>query len=242
MVNELFAKWAVDLSGCDGGDIGTPENPSVWWCGIEWGGGFSEKSVDELQNVFKEEVNIDGYENFEKNFAYIFNWNALKLLSVIEGYKLEDYKIFGQDKRPFVKNEKGYFKMNLYPVSFKNTSHHFWTETFSNATGLATKSEYLDWIRGNRFRTLREITKKHCPKLIVCTGITFKDDFVTCFADDMIPNEEKIDNKSLFWVVNKNGTLVVIIPFMVNRYGLIRNASITKFGQRVSELLKLSNQ
>ena len=97
-------------------------------------------------------------------------------------------------------------------------------------------------IRENRFRILREMTKKHCPKLIVCTGITLKEDFVKCFTDNLMLNEEEIDDKSLFWVVNNNGSLVVIIPFMVNRYGLIRNVSITKFGQRVSELLELSKQ
>lgn len=242
MVNELFAKWAVDLSGCDGGDIGTPENPSVWWCGIEWGGGFEDTSVDGLHSVFKKAININGYENYETNFEYPFNWNALKLLSVIEGYKLEDYKIFGQDKRPFVIGEKGYFKMNLFPLAFKNTSHQLWAETFANATGFENKGEYLNWIRENRFRILREMTKKHCPKLIVCTGITLKEDFVKCFTDNLMLNEEEIDDKSLFWVVNNNGSLVVIIPFMVNRYGLIRNVSITKFGQRVSELLELSKQ
>jgi hypothetical protein len=38
--------------------------------------------------------------------------------------------------------------------------------------------------------------------------------------------------------LNDNGTLVVNIPFMVNRYGLIKNVSIEKFGNRIKELIK----
>ncbi len=34
-----FKEWCPGYSGCDGGDIGNEDNPSVWVCGIEWGGG-----------------------------------------------------------------------------------------------------------------------------------------------------------------------------------------------------------
>ncbi|WP_260951748.1 hypothetical protein [Campylobacter sp. RM16187] len=40
MTEEYFKKWALGFSGCDGGDIGSPENPSAWLCGIEWGEGL----------------------------------------------------------------------------------------------------------------------------------------------------------------------------------------------------------
>jgi hypothetical protein len=50
--------------------------------------------------------------------------------------------------------------------------------------------------------------------------------------------EELIDEKQLKYFLNDNGTLVVNIPFMVNRYGLIKNVSIEKFGNRIKELIK----
>lgn len=37
--------WLRDFHGCDGGDIGSPEKPSVWVCGIEWGGGHTVENL-----------------------------------------------------------------------------------------------------------------------------------------------------------------------------------------------------
>lgn len=34
-VNEDFARWASGFSGCDGGDIGSSQGKSIWFCGIE---------------------------------------------------------------------------------------------------------------------------------------------------------------------------------------------------------------
>ena len=37
-MNPAFEAWAQSYSGCDGGDIGSPERRAIWLCGIEWGG------------------------------------------------------------------------------------------------------------------------------------------------------------------------------------------------------------
>ena len=51
MINEDFKKWALGFSGCDGGDIGSPQHQSIWLCGLEWGGGFKpEQLADEFKN------------------------------------------------------------------------------------------------------------------------------------------------------------------------------------------------
>ena len=47
-----------------------------------------------------------------------------------------------------------------------------------------------------------------------------------------------IDGRDLWWSLNAEGTLVAIIPFMVNRHGLIKNDSIQKFGERIAQLME----
>ena len=48
MVDARFAKWATSFSGCDGGDIGSPQSKSIWYCGIV---ALSGEAVIRLMNM-----------------------------------------------------------------------------------------------------------------------------------------------------------------------------------------------
>ncbi len=54
----------------------------------------------------------------------------MKLLSAINGGRVEDYERCALEQKPFVLGGAGYFKLNLDPISFKNTSHALWIEEF----------------------------------------------------------------------------------------------------------------
>lgn len=238
-VNPEFAKWAVGFSGCDGGDIGTPESSSVWFCGIEWGGGHPA-DAEKLRSVWKEDAGRPraGYESWRANLEYIFNWQAVKLLAAVNGGLVSDYKQFAEKAQPFVTGGTGYFKMNLYPLAFKNTSHALWQDAFADATGLPSKQNYLEWMRGKRFPVMKSWVATYAPKLIVCAGVTYREDFRSAFVDDDVElHREVIDDRELHWAKNVNGGLVVIIPFMVNPHGLTRNTSVQKFGDRIRQLM-----
>jgi hypothetical protein len=245
MVNVIFEKWATEFSGSDGGDIGNPKDPSIWFCGIEWGGGHPADE-HELHKIFMENVSKPavGYEkangdpDWEENIKVRFNWQAMKLLSAINGGYVSDYKLFAENVRPFVKGEQGYYKMNLYPLAFRNTDHQLWKSAFAKATCFEKKQEYIDWIASSRFPLMKSWVQAYEPKLIICTGITYASNFRMAFVDDGLEfKSESIDDRELHWVVNKNGTTVVVIPFMLNRYGLTRNISIQKFGEKIRALL-----
>jgi len=233
-----FESWAMSFSGCDGGDIGSPTTPSIWFCGIEWGGAESQ-SEHGIRDTFSNPI-VDppkGYDSPDTNFAYIFNWQALKLLAAIHGYRVEQYKEFGRMHLPFVDGSSGFFKLNLFPFAFKDTSPEHWSLDVSSATGFPTKQDYLDWVRSKRLPILREWARKYVPKLIVCVGSTYSEDFRQSFGDQIDFSTETIEGKVLQWTKNISGTVVAIVPFMVNRNGLTRNVAIQAFGDRIRNLL-----
>lgn len=72
---------------------------------------------------------------------------------------------------------------------------------------------------------------------MICVGKTYLQEFSAAFLDgEQSVQREVIDDRELSWARNSNGTLVVILPFMLNRHGLVRNASIQKFGERIWDL------
>lgn len=232
-----FENWGLGYSGCDGGDIGNPATPAIWVCGIEWGGGHTPES---LTSHMEDDVSVPprGYADWKENLAYTFNWRVMKILSAISGGTVSEYKRFAEKVQPFVDGSQGYFKMNLYPIGFKDTSYARWHDQFSSITGFQSKADYLAWCSERRFPRMRKWAEEAAPKLILCLGKTYIQDFQSAFYDKGAEmKREVIDDRDLFWGINRQGSLVVVIPFMVNRNGLVKDLSIQKFGERISQLL-----
>ncbi|EEF15226.1 hypothetical protein CAMRE0001_1822 [Campylobacter rectus RM3267] len=235
MINENFKKWALGFSGCDGGDIGSAQSPSIWLCGLEWGGGFKP---EELADEFKDDVSKPsaGYESHERNLAYQYNIKALKLLCALSG--ASDHVKFNETVKPFTQGAKGYFKLNLYPLAFKNTSHSLWSEGFAEATGLENKSEYIRWIEQNRFPRLRVWAKERKPRLIICVGISYKNEFIVAFGDEGAQVKEAVaGGKKFYYFKNEAGTIVAITYFLGNPHGLNSDAAIKATGEKIAQIL-----
>lgn len=234
-----FLNWCTSFSGCDdGGDIGSPKNPSTWVCGIEPGG-----SVD---------YNDDGFTPlfFQKHYPNPatgseeckilntrFGRQSAKLLGVIEGYRVTEYKKFAENRQPYTKGKLGYFKWNLYPLPFKNIHPENWNSNLATATGFPTKESYMKWVQENRFPFIQSQKLKYKPKLIICFGKSYQNDFRSAFLQkESILETELIEEKTIYYN-NESTTLVAILPFPSGRYGLNRNSDIEKFGIRIRELL-----
>lgn len=234
--HEHFMKWGLGFSGCDGGDIGSKQSPAVWVCGLEWGGGHD---IEELKRQMHDTVEVppSGYDSWETNLSYIFNWQVMKLLAAMNGLQVSEYKRFAEKEAPFTEGTKGYFKMNLYPISFRNTSPQLWQDGFSEITGFTSKNEYISWANQYRLPEICKWAKDYGPGIVICLGKNYRFEFGTAFdvSTDQW-NREEIDGKEISWAINSNGTLVVVLPFMVNRNGLVLNASIQKVGERIAQI------
>lgn len=231
--------WMLDFSGCDGGTIGSPNKPSIWVCGIEWGGGTDAEGLKDYINQPWEGSAEFGYKEIDDLDFYPYNRIVYKLLAVMQGYPLDSYKDFVQKERPFVENShSAYFKMNLYPIAFNNTDHTHWEHEFSEITGFENKQQYLDWCHDNRFPVMQQWVQKYAPKLIICFGKTYTDEFNLAFADnDMAFNNEIVGDLVLQWKKNDNGTIIAILPFpnAVNK-GLKSHSDIEAMGKNLAKL------
>lgn len=242
MIMSDFENWASGFSGCDGGDIGTPESRSTWVCGIEWGGGHD---LDALKQSISNQVVSPplGYDDVLQSTDCIFNRQTMKLITAMQGLKVEEYEKMSLQQRPFVKGTSGFFKMNLFPISFKDTAHQRWQKSFNEVTGFANKEEYLAWCRRVRFEQMRFWVSTYKPKVIICFGKTLITDYALAFAGQGSKfTSEKILNRDLSWTRTVDDVLIAICPFPVNRYGLNSNALLQGFGDRIRTLMAVNFQ
>jgi hypothetical protein len=236
-VENKFQKWAVGFSGCDGGDIGSSHAPSIWVCGIEWGGGHN---ADSLTEHIQQQVSTAplGYEDPAENLAYIFNRKTMQILTAMEGGLVQAYENIARERRPFVKGEKGYFKLNLFPIAFKDTSPQRWQSEFVDITGFPSKEAYLAWCRSARFDAMRSWVSTSKPKTIICFGKTYLKDFSAAFTNGNSEFvTENILGRSLSWSRTVDDVLVVVCPFPVGRYGLNSHVLVQGFGNRIRSLM-----
>ena len=190
--------------GFDGGDLGDKNRQSIWLCGIERGGGYPEgidgliKDLDDkdyisLNDIINDSKNYsDGYEDNSKNFDCPYNQKAMKLLASLFGYEIgyENATKFNDKFEPFVANKKGFFKMNLFPIPFKNMQNWKERDKFCKALGLKNSDDYMRFCRENRYPLFKALREKYEPKIIICVGLTMKNEFMKAFGVDSVEHHK----------------------------------------------------
>jgi hypothetical protein len=233
MVNSNFAKWGAGFSGCDGG------NPrgKYWLCGIEYAGGDTEESL-----VF-DDVSTPKYvgaphRDREEFLKYPYNWKAIKLLAALSGKDPSKYTAFFKEQGCFDR-DSNYFKLNLFPIGFRNTAHALWDDWLVRKTGLATKQQYLEWCFSHRFPAIRAWMLDFSPSLILCTGISEFKQFQAAFGlgDETVVADVIAAKEVKHFMTNDEKTLVAVVYFLGGRYGLKSDLELSSTGQYLAELL-----
>lgn len=192
-ISEDVKNFLLSSVGFDGGDLGSPDNQSIWLCGIEWGGGYKTEDsfISDINN--QNYIPLDKIENFsnyeDKDYQVNncdYNKRATKLLSYIFGYK--NYLEFNDIFKPFVKNEKGFFKMNLLPIAFPTEDAKRKDKGGLLSAINLNLEKYMQFCRDKRFPLLNELKEKYEPKIIICVGRNTRNNFKKAFLD----REEKI--------------------------------------------------
>lgn len=237
---EEFKNWAIGFSGCDGGDLTTG---GIWFCGIEWGGGFTEN-----EDIFKKHpktlspISVDDVQEALRRFQ--FNKKVAKLYSILMNEKIEDYVEVSQRNKLFGEGS-GVVKLNLYPFSMSEDADHLWANWIFQKTGFLSKNIYRVWCQRHRFPFFASKSREYTPKVIICCGLNNRDAFLMAFGgldnvSDLNLKEEVIDQnkvqKRFFHVkINSGKTLLVITPFFGwRKYDLNNDNEIEYIGKWIN--------
>jgi hypothetical protein len=236
-VTEGFSKWAKGFSGCRGNINGT-----IWFCGIEYGGNESEEKF-QFDNVAVP-ADVSNDDERESLLAYQYNKKIAKIYASIIGEDVSNYSQIALRDKLFAKGSC-VFTTNLYPISFHHDSNYLWPEWLYGKTGLPTKSMYRAWCQLHRFPEMKNWVREHSPKIIISTGISYKNEFVMAFDGvetiykKKIIEKPTISDRRLFWIdINENKTLLVIIPFLGGRYGLNSDSLLDDFGKYLKQQIR----
>lgn len=244
---KAFEKWACSLSGCDGGN----PRADTWLCGIEWGGtyGSDKADYDYYQRELVEEINKGQYEpaeryDWEEHCKYRYGISVAKLYTAYRGLDVESYY---KHIKKFSDTEL--FRLNLYPVSFRNTDYELWHKNkLDKVTGFDDKELYRIWCFLYRFPVFAQRVVEHRPKLIIGTGVSYVTDFFACFAGKsgisspiqvgtLKPQSKgNQTERRYYWCRLATGTTLAIIPFFSGSYGLNSNYLLQAMGDRLREI------
>lgn len=165
---QVFPDW------CDGGEPGSPERPSIWLFGIEPGNSRVDQAHENSGKI------LPGEESYSVDFqlarGWIFNRNAFKLLTVLNGEPLDAHVDFAQRERIFENGQPGYLKGNLFLEQFSDLAT--WSDEAAARTGCASKEQYYSQMREARFSIMHTWVEKCRPKLIIGCGLKNRDDFL----------------------------------------------------------------
>lgn len=239
MINEDIAKSMLnEFDGCDCDSPGSPDSPSVWLFGIEWG---RPKNQQELKKIDYESIAAepvdDGY-SIKTQLGYSYNLKAFKLLAAMNGYEVNQYHEFAQNHQPFVKGSEGYFKGNLYPYACKNVDE--WPDDVKNEIGVSDKEEYRQWCRKHRLPVVKQWVDKYQPKIFIGVGITCRDEFSLAVFGKAVDYKKEIitDNKldrPIFYFI-EGAKKLVVIPHFIGPRGLRSDILLQKAGDFIAGL------
>lgn len=246
MKSEEYLFWATQaLAGCDGGNL---DSGKIWLCGIEPGYQRKKKDPDYFQNALK--YYSHGLPLEIKNAVlaksciqsldidYRFNQQFAKLCAEVKDVGLENYINHVNEI------SKDIFKLNLFPVAFNNDSDQLWRNFLLENTfkGHDTKPDYRQWCRDNRFPYFAQLTKEKKPKVILCTGTGYYEDFILAFSglplvkkklfQGTVQDKSSLQNGSerSYYYYQFDETHLFVVPFLTSRYGLNSHKLLKQMG------------
>ena len=175
-----------------------------------------------------------------------FGKSVAKLFMAVNGLPAENYLNLENECK-----DSRLLKLNLYPISFRNTDNDLWQKySIKKLTGLESKEAYRIWCFLNRFPAIAKEVKKYSPKVIIGVGVGYIEDFYSCFAG---PREAEYINvgqvqsesnkgsatRTYYWsIINDGQTLLAVIPFFSSPNGLNSDELLNKMGDEICKMQK----
>jgi hypothetical protein len=234
-VRELCEAWASDpFEGGDGGDIGSPDMPSIWLYGQEHGDALN---IEPEPQTSRDERDY----SIDKQLRYPFNRNAFKLFTALHGEPVTQYEQFARRHEPWVPGTKGYFKGNLYPYPCRNLTN--WSEQAIKETGFGRKEEFIDWCNENRLPAIADAVKRYRPRLFIGVGANMAREFSLAYFGAALPLESYQFavggyTKKILYATHNNGRLVILPHISSGSNGLNSDDALQIAGSFIAGLMR----
>lgn len=232
---DLCEAWAGDpFEGGDGGDVGSPESPSIWLFGQEHGDAINI-AEEAVASRSEREYSID------KQLRYPFNRNAFKLFAAIHGEPVERYEQFARLHQPWVPGAKGYFKGNLYPYPCRSLST--WSEQAIKETGFERKEDFVKWCNEHRLPAIADAVRLYRPKLFIGIGSDMAREFSLAYFGADLPLETyqfavNGHTKKLRYATHNSGRLVVLPHISSGSNGINSDEALQIAGSFIAGLMR----
>lgn len=211
---QRFKEYAIGFNGFDGG------NPAagIWFCGIEPGRSTGEdflSSNDCIQkDQYSNEIPYRDQKFRDANPKYQ-SWPYDRIVAQIMNSISRKYKN-GEDymEKKLYNNDDNCFKLNLYPLKIRGADASLWRKEYYEYTGFQLKELYWAWCMKNRFPVLQRLMQQHQPRVIVCTGLTWRKHFLLAFGSDN--DIFAVDSND--YAINNGKTKLLITKFFSRRF------------------------
>lgn len=237
-----FDRFIGSFAGVDGGN----PDADLWICGIEHGG-----ALEDLGTKLQPEPHPGAWTpEFRADHPDFYRWQyhqkVAKLLIALEALLSGDDAnpdLSPHAYRPYMA-EKLYveggrnFKLNLFPLASPYVRSDAWAQAYRSHPYLEDKSTYYQRCREKRFPFFRQIRAQHAPKVIIGTGVTFKDAFASAFGFDGQPDEFVLSTSDPVarrcFRYQEEGAALYVTPFLGGPHGLNSNALITELARVIA--------
>ena len=222
------------LLGCEGDDFGSPEAPSIWLFGIEPGFSKFDQSAENA-GCSDPRYTVE----FQLRMNWPFNRNAFKLLASIAGEAVGNYEKFAHAREPFVKNKKGYFKGNLFPIACNKED--CWNGDAAELTGFEYKEDMQNWCREKRFPEISRLIRQHRPKVFIGSSLGAANDFLSVTEADRSTIETRFTSSTIggtcrYLLADGKFTKVVVIPHLSGAFP--SDLGIQELGKNIADWIE----
>lgn len=225
----------AEYFGCDGGDPGSPERPSIWLFGIEPGWSKQDAARDAQPQSEQDEQRYGRYA-VDLQLEWPFNRNAFKLLAALDGAEPASYRAFALERRPFEAGSTGYFKGNLSPLPFNNTSE--WDSDAEDESGFSDRASYEGWMVATRLPVIASWVARCRPRLFIGVGISRAELFAKAVgAKGLLTHEFGVNGhtKRVHWATDGLANLLVVPHLSGGPNGLNSDEAMSAVGAFVRE-------
>lgn len=134
------------------------------------------------------------------------------------------------------------FRLSLFPLPTGTGASRCWRTSHLDQPALNPQNRYLDLCRhGDRFSFIAALRKRMAPKVIVCFGPRYADDFQTAFGFVGTPASEMVlqpaDLPKRLQVFTKADSTLVIAPLLGGTGGLNSGILQEALGRYIGKIL-----